>query len=154
MAARAAGGKMKSLHPPAWSRFLRRMFKPFLSRAEKIKIAQTLEEIDKKTSAEIHVHIIYRMGSKNPLDLAEKIFHNLKLHESENRNGVLILVSHLDHRFAIWGDKTVHEALGDSLWQKASQTLLAHFKARHYANGIISCAQELGAALEKHFPRL
>ena len=128
------------------------MFRPFLNHAEKMRIAQVLVEIDKKTSAEIHVHIIYWMGSSNPLHLAEKIFHGLKLHESKNRNGILILVSHLDHRFAIWGDRAVHEALGDTLWLKASQTLTNHFRARHYAGGIIACVQELGNELQKHFP--
>jgi uncharacterized membrane protein len=145
---------MKSPHPPAWTRFFRRLFQPFLSHTEKSRIASVIEDIDKKTSAEIHVHIVYWMGRRDPLKLAQKVFLNLKLHETKSQNGVLILVSHLDHRFVIWGDRAVHEALGDALWQKASQTLIQHFKARHYAEGIIACAQELGQELEKHFPRL
>ncbi len=140
-------------HPLAWTRLWRRLFKPFLSRGEKASIAQAIAEAERGTTGEIHVHILSRTRGRDPLSLAQHFFHKLGLDKTDGRNGVLLLVSHLDHRFAIWGDESIHAKAGETLWAQAKKVLLADFAERRYAQGIEACVREVGRELTAHFPR-
>jgi len=44
---------------------------------------------------------------EDPLHLARRFFAKLEMHKTDGRNGVLILISHMDHRYAIWGDESI-----------------------------------------------
>ena len=132
---------------------MRRLFSPFLTRGEKKRIAAAIAEAERRTAGSIQVHVIGRMGKRDPLELAEKTFHALGLHKTPGRNGVLILISHLDHRFAIWGDEGIHSKSGQHLWDRAAQTLRAHFAERRYAEGIEACVRDIGQELARHFPK-
>ena len=140
-------------HPPAWSRLWRRLFRPFLNEAEKERIATAVGEAEKTTTGEIHVHLVARTGTHDALHVAKGIFHKLGLEKTDHRNGVLILVSHLDHRFAIYGDKGIHDQAGQHLWDRAAKTLREHFAERRYAAGIETCVREVGLELNRHFPK-
>ncbi len=139
-------------HPPAWSRLIRRLFTPFLSHEDKKRIADAIAELENKTTGEVHVHVVGRAGA-DPLALAQKTFHRLGLEKTAHRNGVLILVSHLDHKFAIYGDEGIHSKSGQHLWDKAAAALRERFAARRYPEGIESCVREIGKELARHFPR-
>jgi uncharacterized membrane protein len=65
----------------------------------------------------------------------------------------LILVTHLDHKFAIWGDEGIHAKAGQPLWDRAAKALTEHFKARRYPEGIEACVREVGKELARHFPK-
>lgn len=140
-------------HPPAWTRLLRRVFRPFLTGSEKKRISEAISKAEKTTTGQIHVHVLARSGQENMIALARGIFHKLGLEKTGHRNGVLILVSHLDHRFAIYGDEGIHGKAGQHLWDRAAKTLKEHFAARRYPEGIEACVTEVGAELAKHFPK-
>jgi uncharacterized membrane protein len=137
----------------AWSRLARRLFRPFLTREEKRRIAAAIAEAEKRTDGSIHVHVIARMGKHEPLELAKETFRALGLHRTSGRHGVLILISHLDHRFAIWGDEGIHSKSGQHLWDRAAQALRARFAERRYAEGVEACVREIGQELSRHFPK-
>ena len=143
----------KNPHPSAWSRPLRRLWRPFLNVVEKKRIAAAINEAESHTTGTIHVEIISSSGGRDMLELAQIKFRVLELKKTRDRNAVLILISHLDHRFAIWGDEGIHSQAGHPLWEKAQRTLLEHFRARRYPEGIIACVQELGRELARHYPR-
>ena len=109
--------------------------------------------MERRTTGEIHVHLVGRAGSGDMLKLAEKLFFDLGLDKTDGRNAVLILISHLDHRFAIWGDKGIHAKAGEKLWAKASEILLEHFRERRYPEGVEACVRAVGAELAVHFPK-
>jgi uncharacterized membrane protein len=127
------------------------MFRHFLNDDEKKRVSAAIAELETKTTGEIHVHVAGRCG--DAMQEAKKIFHQLGLHKTDGRNGVLILVSHLDHKFAIWGDEGIHAKSGQHLWDKAAKTLREHFAARRYPEGIEACVREVGAELARHFPK-
>ncbi len=139
-------------HPPAWSRLARRLWRPFLTPEEKQLIASTIAEVERQTTSSIRVRVIGRMGRREPLELARRTFRSLSLHKTEARHGVLILISHLDHRFAIWGDEGIDSQAGQRVWDRAAQTLRAHLSERRYAEGIQACVREVGRELARHFP--
>lgn len=140
-------------HPPAWSRFLRRLWRPFLTAEEKARIARAIAEAESRTTGEIRVHVSGRLRGADPLEAAAAKFAALGLHKTRGRNGVLILISDLDHRFAIWGDAGIHGKAGAPLWEKAKETLRSHFAQRRYAEGIEACVREVGRELALHFPK-
>lgn len=131
----------------------RRLFNPFLSRAEKDAIARAVAKAEEGTTGEIRVHVVGSLDGVEPLDAARAAFARLGLAETRARNAVLVLVSHLDHRFAIWGDEGIHAKAGQELWDKAAAALEAGLKAGRPAEGLIACVGEVGAALARHFPR-
>ena len=140
-------------HSSPWTRVLRRYFRPFLDDAQKKAIAKVIADVERRTTGEIHVHL---MGKAGPdiLIAAKEMFEKLELHKTSGRNGVLILISHLDHRFAIWGDGAVHAAGGHTLWKRALAALHQDFKERRYPEGITACVREVGVELARHFPRV
>ncbi|HEY6895957.1 MAG TPA: TPM domain-containing protein [Rhodocyclaceae bacterium] len=137
----------------AWPRFLRRLWRPFLNKAEKAHIVAAIAEQERHTTGEIHVHVVAWAGRGDILALAQRKFAALGLQQCAERNGVLILVSHMDHRFAIWGDEGVHAKAGQTLWAQAEKVLLAEFAQRRYAAGIESAVREIGGALARLFPK-
>lgn len=140
-------------HPPAWTRGFRRIFRDFLNEPEKKHIAEVIAEEERKTTGEIHVHLIGKAQRGKILAVAKKVFFELGLEKTDSRNGVLILISHLDHRFAIWGDEGIHSKAGQHLWDRAARTLTDHFAQRRYHEGIQACVREVGRELARHFPK-
>lgn len=146
-------GAGKAKHPPAWTRYFRRLWRPFLNKVEKARIVASIAEQEKQTTGEIHVHVVAWAGHEGILALARRKFIELGLQQTEHRNGVLILVSHLDHQFAIWGDEVLHDRAGQLLWEHAREALIAHFAERRYAEGIEACVREIGSELTLYFPK-
>ncbi|MFA6092040.1 MAG: TPM domain-containing protein [Elusimicrobiota bacterium] len=139
--------------PAAWSRYFRRLSRPFLSASEKKRLSEVIGEQERRTTGEIHVHIVERAGSADIALLAQEKFLELGLQKTDSRNAVLLLISHLDHRFAILGDEGIHVKAGQKLWEHAKEVLLSHFKERRYAQGIEACVREIGQELARHFPK-
>jgi uncharacterized membrane protein len=129
------------------------VFRPFLTGSEKKRISEAIAKAEATTTGKIHVHILARSGHEDVVALARGIFHKLGLQKTAHRNGVLILVSHLDHRFAIYGDEGIHDKASQHLWDRAAKTLKEHFAARRYPEGIEACVAEVAAELAKHFPK-
>lgn len=144
---------MKDPHPASWTRPLRRLVRPFLTKAEMKRVAAVIAEMEARTTGEIHVHVSARLEGGDALEAAQRKFSALGLDKTRGRNGVLILISHLDHRFAIWGDEAVHAKAGQALWEKARQTLISHFAERRYPEGIEACVRAVGEELAAHFPK-
>ena len=139
--------------PSKWTRAFKNLFKRFLSAAEERRIESAISEAQRATTAQIRVHVVGKVGEKNILDGAKRIFVQLGLAKASERHGVLILISHVDHRFAIFGDEGIHGKAGHPLWERAARTLEKDFAERRYADGIIACVREVGAELARHFPR-
>ena len=137
----------------AWSRFFRRWRRPFLTGEDKARIAKVIAEMESRTTGEIHVHVTTAPGKGDLLELARRKFLELGLEKTDERNGVLILVSHLEHRFAIWGDEAVHARAGQPLWDRAGEVLLDEFVRRRYAQGLEACVREVGRTLQALFPK-
>lgn len=138
-------------HPSAWTRLFRRLFHGFLSRDEKKRIAALIDQIEQRTSGEIHVHIV-GTAPGDILEAAKKTFLKLKLDKTDQRNCVLLLISHLDHRFAIWADEGINAKAGQALWDDEAAKLKENFSQHRYAQGIEQCVREIGEELVKLFP--
>jgi uncharacterized membrane protein len=115
------------------------------------EIKAAIKKAEKITSGEIRI-VVEDTCKVDVLDRAAHLFRKLKMHETKERNGVLIYISVDDHKFAIIGDAGIHQIVKDDFWNKIKEEMAAHFRQNNIAGGIIHAVHEAGKALSHHFP--
>ena len=123
----------------------------FLSKTEEQEIVQAIVEAEKNTSGEIRVHI-EEHTEKSPLERAQEVFFELKMDETQDRNGVLFYVCVSDKKFAILGDKGINEAVESDFWDCTKDTVIANFKEGNFKKGLVEGILRAGERLKKNFP--
>ena len=123
----------------------------FLSKAEEQEIVQAIVEAEKNTSGEIRVHI-EEHTEKSPLERAQEVFFELKMDETQDRNGVLFYICVSDKKFAIIGDKGINEAVESDFWDCTKDTVIANFKEGNFKKGLVEGILRAGERLKKYFP--
>src|SRR5207248_3195056 len=109
--------------------------KEFLSRLEHDRIVGAIREAESKTSSQIRVYVQRGKLSADSLIAAQKKFQRLGMHKTRERNAVLIFVAPRAHKFAVVGDKAIHEKCGEQFWQHLVDGMRGHFQ-----NEKFSCA--------------
>ena len=107
---------------------------------------------EKHTSGEIRVFVESRCRFVDPVDRAAEVFFQLKMENTEDRNGVLIYVAAKDRQLAIFGDEGIYRAVGTAFWLTEVSKILGAFNAEHYVDGIITIIRDLGEVLSVKFP--
>ena len=126
--------------------------KEFFSKEESELIVEAIRSAEKQTSGEVRLFVERHCKFVDPLDRAAELFFSLKMEQTEQRNGVLVYVATKDRQLAIFGDKGIHEKVGDRFWQAEVGKMLSHFNADNYAKGIVKVVTDIGEALRSHFP--
>ena len=75
------------------------------------------------------------------------------MHETQQRNAVLIFVAPREHQFAVVGDKAIHEKCGDEFWQHIVEGMRTHFQNERFSHALVEAIQEIGKLLAAHFPK-
>ena len=127
--------------------------KEFLSKLEHDRIIDAIRDAESKTSGQIRVYIQRGELNGDPLAAATKRFHKLGMHRTEERNAVLIFVAPRAHKFAVVGDKAIHEKCGEQFWQRLVDTMRAHFQNEKFNRALVEAIEEAGKALAEHFPK-
>jgi uncharacterized membrane protein len=126
--------------------------KEFFSPSDNDKIVEAIRNAELRTSGEIRVFVEHRCRFMDAMDRALEIFDSLKMDQTENRNAVLLYIALSDRQLAVYGDKGIHEKVGEEFWNIAVKKILAHFNQNDYAAGISDCVSEIGESLQQHFP--
>ncbi len=124
----------------------------FFSEQDRKAISEAIELAERKTSGEIRVFIESRCRYIDAADRAAELFYQLEMDKTVGRNGVLFYLALRDHQLAVWGDQGIHEKLGTAFWQLQVDRIIAAFHAQDPIRGIRNSIQEIGAALQTHFP--
>src|SRR5207237_7518155 len=127
--------------------------KEFLSKLEHDRIVEAIREAESKTSGQIRVFIQRGKSDVDPLVAAQKKFHRLGMHKTPERNAVLIFVAPRAHKFAVVGDKAIHEKCGEIFWQGLVDSMREHFRNEKFNHALVEAIEEAGKALAAHFPR-
>lgn len=127
--------------------------KEFLSKLGHDQIVEALREAEAKTSGEIRVFIQRGELTIDPLIVAQKKFQRLGMHKTRERNAVLIFVAPRAHKFAVVGDKAVHEKCGEEFWQRVVDGMRVHFQSEKFSDALTEAINEVGKVLALHFPR-
>lgn len=125
--------------------------KEFLNQLQHDEIVAAIRAAEKKTSGEIRV-FISRKKVDDPVAAAQKEFEKLGMTRTHHRNGVLIFVAPNARKFAVIGDRAVHQRCGDDFWQALAAEMTGHFKKSDFSAGIIHGIQKAGELLAAHFP--
>lgn len=132
--------------------FLQKKPVEFFSDAEKERIVAAVKAAEQRTSGEVRVYVESRCRFVDALDRAVEIFHGLKMHETADRNAVLVYVAMKDHQLAIFGDEGIHRKVGTAFWNEELGHMLKEFNKENYAEGIACVVREIGEVLVQHFP--
>jgi uncharacterized membrane protein len=118
---------------------------------EQGRIRKAIEAAEKHTSGQLRV-CIEKTCSENVLDRAAKYFHQLDMHKTKLRNGVLIYVATADQKFAIIGDAGINKVVPEDFWDDTKDDMLEHFKQGNLVEGIVTGLEIAGDHLQKFFP--
>jgi uncharacterized membrane protein len=115
------------------------------------KIISAISTAENNTSGEIRVHI-EKKCSGDPVKCAEKAFVKLGMHKTDLHNGILFYLAIDSHRFALVGDKGIHEKVGQDFWESVRDKVISKFKEGKIADGLSDGILECGMQLKKYFP--
>ena len=125
----------------------------FLSKLEHDRIVHAIREGESKTSGEIRVYVQRGKLNADPLIVAQKRFQRLQMHKTQQRNAVLIFVAPREHKFAVVGDRAIHEKCGDEFWQRIVEGMRTHFQNEKFTHALVEAISEIGKLLVAHFPK-
>jgi uncharacterized membrane protein len=124
----------------------------FLNKVEHDRIVQAIREAESKTSGEIRVFIQRGKLKSDPLAAAQKKFRQLRMHKTRESNAVLIFVAPRAHKFAVVGDRAIHEKCGNDFWQRVVDGMRVHFQNEKFSHALVEAIREIGKLLAAHFP--
>ena len=122
-----------------------------INESDKIAIQEAIQKAEELTSGEIRVHID-KNCSGEPLKRAIEVFNKLKMHETKERNGVLIYLAFNDRKLAILGDEGIDKKVANDFWDSTKEQLILDFKNNQFIPGIIKSINEVGVRLKEYFP--
>lgn len=123
----------------------------FLSKEDEQEIVEAIRIAEKNTSGEIRVHI-EKTTSLDAFDRAKEVFHELRMDETELKNGVLIYLAIDDHHFIICGDKGINDLVEPDFWDCTRDLMASHFKKGDFKQGLVDGILRAGDRLQKYFP--
>jgi uncharacterized membrane protein len=123
----------------------------FFSRKEKARVISVIREAEKQTSGEIRVHLERRFKGDG-LAHAKEIFERLRMTDTQERNGVLILLSTGTRDFFVLGDKGIDEKVPQNFWEEITQGMSQCFKEDQFADGLTEAILKIGEKLKTYFP--
>ena len=123
----------------------------FFNKEEESRIVGAIREAELATSGEIRVHV--EVGARKPaLEVAKRLFHELEMDSTEDRNGVLILLAVDRREFAILGDEGINKVVPKNFWDDERDLMQQHFRKGEFATGIELAIQQIGRNLKEYFP--
>jgi uncharacterized membrane protein len=75
------------------------------------------------------------------------------MHETAERNGVLLYLAVEDHKLAIVGDEAIHARVGDSYWTAVRDAMVERLRRGEAREAIVHAVRDVGGILQKFFPR-
>lgn len=122
-----------------------------LSKEEEQSVVEAIKSAETNTSGEIRVHID-PSSDKDTFERAKEVFLELKMNETEAKNGVLFYLAIKEHKFAILGDSGINDVVADDFWNSTKELVIAEFKKGDFAAGLQKGIEEAGNRLKEFFP--
>ena len=123
----------------------------FLSKEEEQEIVEAIRLAEKNTSGEIRIHL-EQTTTLDAYDRALAVFHELKMDETELKNGVLIYLAIKDRTFVICGDQGINDVVPNDFWDCTRDIMVTQFKAGNFKQGLIDGILRAGEQLKQYFP--
>jgi uncharacterized membrane protein len=132
--------------------FFQKKPKQFFPPEENRQIVEAIRQAERQTSGEIRIYVESKNRFVDPLDRAKEIFFNLKMQETEHRNGVLLYLAMDHHELALFADQGIYEKAGADYWNNAVKEMIAGFTNDNIGDSIERCILHIGQTLKEKFP--
>ncbi len=129
----------------------------FFTDDEQRQLREAIAAAEERTSGEIRLHLERDVPRRKPIAgdpylRARELFAQLGMHETAERNGVLIYLATRSRRFAVLGDEELHQRVGDEFWTEIRDVFAAHFQDDRFVAGLAAGIALVGERLRKSFP--
>jgi uncharacterized membrane protein len=126
--------------------------KLFFTADEQLRIVDAIRACEKQTSGEIRVFVESKNPLMDPVERAKEVFFNLKMQETDHRNGVLLYMATKHKEVALFGDEGIYKAAGADYWNGEVRKMISRFKNEQIVDGVVKCVREVGETLKEKFP--
>jgi uncharacterized membrane protein len=116
------------------------------------RLTAALQDAERATAGKIFVYVSHR-HIEDALPAARERFARLGLHLHDHRASVLIYLVPKTHKFAVLGDKAIHEKCGEPYWQKLADQLSLDLKKGDLTAALLNAIASLKVVMAEHFPR-
>jgi len=120
------------------------------------RVAHTIADVEETTHAEIRISIrdLREAGEVDlSLDeLARKEFATLRMHKTDGRLGILLLILYHEKKFYVFGDEGVHSRVHPETWTDVAETLRDHFAKADYEGGLNEALRKMENHLRGKLP--
>jgi len=124
----------------------------FHNQLDQPRILAALREAEHVTTGKIYIYVSHR-AITDALPAAHRRFEKLGLSGiHQHRASVLIYLAPKTCKFAILGDKAIHEKCGDDYWTRLAAELSAGLKAGDLTAALLEAIASLRTTLAEHFP--
>lgn len=124
----------------------------FFSNNEKKKISEAIAVLEKKTSAELRVHVEDKNPKLSILEQARNAFERLGMTQTLEKNGVLIFICSDSHEFAVLGDTEIDRRVPPHFWEDVSRRMSDKFAQSFFVQGVCEGIHLAGEKLQAYFP--
>lgn len=121
-----------------------------MTRVEREAVRRAIAAAEDGTSGRIAVRVIPD-ADVEAFDRATDEFARIGLHRNAARNGALILVAPKARRFAVVGDRALHERVGNDFWKAVVRDARPQFAQGRNVDAIVLAVERIGDALHAHF---
>jgi uncharacterized membrane protein len=125
--------------------------KDFLTKDECTRLIEAIDRAERETSGEIRIHIESHCED-DPKERALRTFRILNMSRTAERNGVLIYVASLSHKFAVIGDRGINAKVPAGFWKDVAAVIGENFSKGLYAEGLGEAVEMTGRKLKAYFP--
>ncbi len=117
-------------------------------------ITLAIKQAELQTSGEIRVHIDKEKSIEDTsaVERAIALFSKLQMHETLQRNGVLIYLNLRDKQFAIIGDEGINSKVPQNFWDDIKDLMRFYFKKNDFKTGLVKGIEQIGIRLQSYFP--
>jgi uncharacterized membrane protein YgcG len=83
---------------------------------------------------------------------AIEVFSELRVWDTDHRNGVLIYLLLADRDVEIVADRGIHRRCGPEAWEAICRDMEQEFRAGRFEQGVLQGVRAIGEHLARHFP--
>lgn len=126
--------------------------KVFFSEAEQHNIVAAIHAAEKTTSGEVRVFVESKCRYLDAIDRAKEVFYLLEMEKTTHHNATLVYIALKDKQMAVFGDEGIYAKTGQTFWHNALKKMYAHLKNKNIQQAITDTIDDIGQALQQHFP--
>lgn len=123
----------------------------FLTNQQIASLVEAIQSAEEHSTGEIRVHIDSNTDEDNA-KTAFKVFEELCMNKTIERNAVLFHINFEKKYLTIIGDTGIHDKVHQSYWDHLHDYITSEFAKGNYYKALKSGILETGLELKKYFP--